>query len=635
MVNLKDILAKYWGYSDFRPLQEDIVRSVVDGNDTLALLPTGGGKSICFQVPAMAMEGMCVVVSPLIALMKDQVVNLQSKGIAAAAIYTGLPYRTIEKILRDSEKGEYKLLYLSPERLQSELLKNSIKNMKINLLAVDEAHCISQWGYDFRPPYLEIANIRNIIGQQVPVLALTATATEDVVKDIQYRLQFKQERVYQKSFARDNLNYLVIKEENKYARLLRVMKSVQGTGIVYVRNRKKTKEIAEFLQQQGISADYYHAGLDIKTRESKQEAWKNDVIRVIVCTNAFGMGIDKPEVRFVIHMDIPNSIEAYFQEAGRAGRDGKKAYAAILYNKADLLDLERNFEMQFPPKQEIVEMYDNLFQYFRIPVGEGNGLSFDFDIADFCNRYQKNMVSVYHSMDFLERSGWIFFTDPIRNSSKINLLVSDDELYAFFAKYEKYAVFIKVLLRMYQGLFTTYVPIKESDIAAKMNIGENQVVEILNTLHQKKILVYEPQGDLPKIVFMTCRKKKNYIKIPQQVYDNRKKVLRKQLDAMINYVVSDSKCRSRMLLEYFGEKTEKKCGGCDVCIAEKKQQNSDKRMQKTAEKILILLDSGPKTLEEIQKNINALPEDIIKVVRYLQAKEVVSKNLHLKFEKNR
>lgn len=634
-MDITEVLQKYWGYSSFRPMQEDIIRSVIEGNDTLALLPTGGGKSVCFQVPALAMEGMCVVVSPLIALMKDQVVNLQAVNIPAAAIYTGMSTREIEAILRDCERGIYKFLYLSPERLKSELLKNSIQRMHVNLLAVDEAHCISQWGYDFRPPYLEIAEIRKLIGSKVPVLALTATATREVVKDIQYRLNFSKERVFQKSFARDNLYYLVIKEDNKYARLLRVMNTMKGTGLVYVRNRKKTVEIAEFLQQHGVSADYYHAGLDVHTRDAKQQAWKTDQTRVIVCTNAFGMGIDKPEVRFVIHMDIPNSLEAYFQEAGRAGRDGKKAYAAILYNKADLLDLERNFDISFPTEPEIQQVYDSLYNYYRVPMGEGEGLSNDFNIADFCSRYKLPMVKVYHAMDFMERAGIFFLTDPVRNSSKVNFLLSGQDLYRFQDRYEKYRAIIDIMLRMYQGLFTSYVPIRESDIARKAEITEQEVIAILQYLHQQQVLIYEQQGNMPKLIFLESRRMKNYVKMPNEVYAHRKKVMRKQLDAVINYVVCENKCRSRLLLDYFGEKNGSKCGGCDVCLQEKKQKNEEKKFQQIMDEILLLLDKGPMSLTEVEKKINALPQEVVNVVRYLRSKEIVKKNSQSMFEKNK
>ena len=407
-----DILKQYWGFDSFRPLQEDIIQSVLDGKDTLALLPTGGGKSICFQVPALVKEGICIVISPLIALMKDQVYNLQKRGIAAVAIFSGMHYKDIDRILDNCIYGNTKLLYLSPERLTSDLVRERIKKMKVSLIAVDEAHCISQWGYDFRPPYLQIAEIREYL-PKVPIMALTATATPEVVKDIQEKLEFKRGEVFQQSFLRENLAYVVLEEEGKMEKLFKVLTGVRGSGLVYVRNRRKTKEIAMFLKKYRITADYYHAGLTNEERSQKQEAWINDKIRIIVATNAFGMGIDKPDVRVVVHMDLPDSLEAYFQEAGRAGRDGQKSYAVLLYNQGDKLDLERRFELSFPPLKEVRLTYQALGSYLQLAVGSGEGESYDFDLVEFSRVYGFSTVKTFNCLKVLERAGWIALSESI------------------------------------------------------------------------------------------------------------------------------------------------------------------------------------------------------------------------------
>lgn len=422
-MNIHNILAKYWGYHSFRPLQEEIITSVLQGNDTLALLPTGGGKSVCFQVPALVQEGVCIVISPLIALMKDQVDNLQKKGISAIAITSAMHKREIDIAFDNCVYGNIKFLYLSPERLITPIAQARIQKMKVSLIAVDEAHCISQWGYDFRPSYLEIAKLREL-QPKVPVLALTATATPEVVKDIQEKLRFKKANVLQKSFERKNLAYVVIGEEDKLSRLLKVVNNVGGTGVVYVRNRKKTQEVAAFLQKNKIPADFYHAGLTPGERSQKQDSWIKNKTRVIVATNAFGMGIDKPDVRFVVHLDLPDSLEAYFQEAGRAGRDEGKAYAVMLYNEADINDLKSNVEMSFPSVEEIRQTYQALANYYQLAVGSGEGAAFDFDISELCRNYKLEPVTVFNSIRFLEKEGYISATEAVYQPSRINFTLN-------------------------------------------------------------------------------------------------------------------------------------------------------------------------------------------------------------------
>lgn len=632
-MDIHAILKRYWGYDLFRPKQEDIILSVLNGNDTLALLPTGGGKSICFQVPALAKNGICIVVTPLIALMKDQVENLQIRGINAAAIYIGLPNREIEKILRQCEQGEYKFLYLSPERLKNKLLINSVLKMNVNFLVVDEAHCISQWGYDFRPPYLEIAQFRKNLPPQTPVLALTATATPDVVKDIQQKLDFKKENVIQKSFLRENLIYVVLETENKEKRLLQIVRNLQGTGIIYVRNRKKTMEIAHFLIENGITADFYHAGLEVSVREKKQNDWKNDKIRIIVSTNAFGMGIDKPDVRFVIHLDIPDTLEAYFQEAGRGGRDEKRAYAITLYNNTDIINLKKNFESSFPQEKDILAIYQHLCNFYHLPVNEGKGLSFDFDSTLFANTYQLSPLLIYHSLTFLERMEWILLTDSIKNTSKVNIAVDSEELYQIRKNYPKYSNFIETLLRSYQGLFSVLSPINEDEIAQRTNLDKQEVILRLQELNKLGIIIYEQQTKYPKIHFLESRIDPKFAKISKEVYIHRKKVANKQLEAVISYIKSEQKCRSKILLKYFGENSTIDCGYCDVCIARKRANKMDAFMTKIIEDITNILNEKTLSIEELKELLPYKENDIIVAIRFLLGKEIIYQDVEKKFFK--
>ncbi|MEG2071004.1 MAG: ATP-dependent DNA helicase RecQ, partial [Bacteroidales bacterium] len=546
------ILKQYWGYDRFRPLQKEIILSVLDGKDTLTLLPTGGGKSICFQVPALALGGLCVVVSPLIALMKDQVENLKKRKIKAVALYSGMSKREIELIINNCLfDPEYRFLYLSPERLKTDLFRVNLPKMPVSMIAVDEAHCISQWGYDFRPPYLEIAEIRKFF-PKVPVLALTATATPEVVKDIQQKLLFRQENLFQKSFKRDNLTYYVVKEEDKYGRMLRIMQQYPGTGIVYVRNRRKTKEIADFLKQNNISSDYYHAGLESSVRDRKQHEWMQGKIRVIVSTNAFGMGIDKPDVRFVIHLDIPDTLEAYFQEAGRGGRDEQAAVAVMLFDDNDVLELKQNFELSFPPIQTIRRIYHDLCTHYAIAMGAGEGLSFPFDLEELSKEFNIKAIELYNVMGFLEKTGIVFLSEEFNKPSMLHFRIAGNEFENFQTSHSKYEEFTKMLLRSYSGLFTGYVKINEKEIAKRSGIGEQEVKQQLEQLQKMQIVEYHPCIRLPHIIFLQNRIKEEYLYFEEAVYLTRKKVAKERLKAVLRFVNGHEVCRSQMLLTYFG-----------------------------------------------------------------------------------
>lgn len=571
MTNPNDILKQYWGFDTFRPLQEDIIRSVLDGNDALALLPTGGGKSICFQVPALCKEGVCIVVSPLIALMKDQVANLKKREITAEAIFSGMAYREIDRILDNCTYGGVKFLYLSPERLTTDLVRERIKKMNISLLAVDEAHCISQWGYDFRPPYLQIAEIRELI-PDVPVLALTATATTEVVEDIQEKLLFKRKNVFQKSFSRPNLAYVVLPEENKNTRLLDILRKVKGSGVVYARNRKMTKQVAKFLVENKISADFYHAGLTPDERSKKQEAWIAGKIAIMACTNAFGMGIDKPDVRTVVHLDLPESLEAYFQEAGRAGRDGKKAYAVLLYAEEDKRNLERNLLVAYPPIQDIRQTYRALGSYFQLAVGGGEFQSFDFDIADFCKNFKLEVIKTYSCIKILEQEGWISLTESVWMPSSFMVLVTREQLYDFQLKNPSLDAVIKSLLRLSEGGFQHFVPIQEAAVARLLKTTPDKVLPAIQQLHKEGIIEYRPMKDKPQLTFTKERVDASNLTIDLEAYNLRKERQRKRMEKAITYATS-ARCRSQQLLEYFGEESPT-CGVCDVCLGRTKSELS-------------------------------------------------------------
>ncbi len=591
------ILKKYWNYDAFRPVQEDIIQSVLQGRDTLALLPTGGGKSICFQVPAMVNPGICIVVSPLIALMKDQVEGLKAKGIEAVSIVSGMGKREVDILLDNCVYGQIKFLYLSPERLRSDLVKERIRYMNVNLFAIDEAHCISQWGYDFRPPYLLLSELREL-HPQVPVLALTATATERVAEDIQQKLLFRKSNVFRKSFERKNLSYVVATEENKYRRLFSIAANIEGCGIVYVRNRRETQEVARLLNYEGYNADFYHAGLDSPSRSLKQESWKTNKTRIIVATNAFGMGIDKPDVRFVVHLDLPESLEAYYQEAGRAGRDEKRAYAVLLYNKSDRVQLEKKLELSFPSIDEIKQVYHALGNYYQIAHGAGEGMVFEFDPGEFCNRFKLDAIKTLNALKFLEHDEYISLTESVFLPSRIKITVAAEDLYRFQVEFAGYDSFIKLLLRSYGGLFDQYSPIRESELARRSGTTTKNVIQTLEKLEELELLSYLKQTDKPQLQFIKPRADTQSLYIDSKYIAARKQIMQTQVKAVINYA-EEKKCRSRMLLQYFNEPDAEKCGVCDVCLEEKRLANSEGLFEQITYELIQLLTSQHLGLEEI------------------------------------
>lgn len=619
------ILKKYWGYDAFRPLQQDIIQSVLDGKDTLALMPTGGGKSICFQVPALCKKGICIVISPLIALMKDQVHNLRQRDIPAAAIYSGMHANEIDQAFDNCVYGNTKLLYLSPERLITAIARERITRMSVNLLAVDEAHCISQWGYDFRPPYLEIAAIRDLV-PNAPILALTATATPEVVQDIQEKLYFTSKNVFQKSFERNNLAYVVLQEEGKMEKLLDILQKVKGCGVVYVRNRRKTKEIADFLQRKGISADFYHAGLNPEERSQKQDAWIGNKTRIMVSTNAFGMGIDKPDVRIVVHMELPDSLEAYFQEAGRAGRDGKKAFATLLYNQTDRLNLEKNYELAFPDMEEIRQVYRALGSYFQLAIGAGEAQSYDFDIAVFCKNFRLEAIKVLNALKALEQAGWLVLTEAVFVPSSLKILVSKEELYDYQLKKPKLNRVIKTILRTYQGAFGHFINIRENQIATFLKIPVAEVKAALLLMHQEGILHYQEQKDKPQVIFLKDRVDTPNLTIDFQVYQFRKKRHWDRIQQAISYA-ENPVCRSRQLLYYFGEKNDKDCGICDVCLGRTKADMSNADFDAIKSNIQEKLLQAPASLEVLVGAFSSSSQKkVLEVIQYLQDEGYIFQN---------
>ena len=617
---IHQILKKHWGYDQFRPLQEEIILSVLNHHDTMALLPTGGGKSICFQVPAMAMPGLCIVISPLIALMKDQVSNLKKKDIKAAAIFSGMSQQQIRNTINNCLfDKELKFLYVSPERLKTEIFRINLPRMNVSMIAVDEAHCISQWGYDFRPPYLEIAEIRSFF-PKAPVLALTATATPEVVQDIQSKLKFPKPNVFQKSFKRDNLTYFVVKEQDKNGRMLRIIQRYPGTGIVYVRNRRRTQETAEFLQKNHISADYYHAGLDSTERDRKQQEWISGKTRIIVSTNAFGMGIDKPDVRFVIHIDIPDTLEGYFQEAGRGGRDLKPSIAVMLYDDSDIKDLIRNFNSAFPPIDFIQNVYKAICNDYKIAIGEGQDCSFPFDIADFASRHKMNPIEVFNAIQLIEKSGALSFESDRSEPSKLKFLMSGDDfkLQQNSPVYKKEEEFVKLLLRSYSGIFTQYAIINEKILAQRAEITTAQVIEKLLFLKKSHYIDYRPASRLPHIFFTESRRDEKHLFYKPEVYYQRKKVAETRLKSVLHYVQHETICRSQLLLAYFGEKNSSPCGQCDVC-RRKAQNHISKKEFEEISKAVKELWQGPEHIKRVVSKLCTRFEEqkIIQVARWL------------------
>lgn len=609
------ILKQYWGYDEFRALQGDIIRSIASGKDTLGLMPTGGGKSLTFQVPAMTMDGICIVVTPLIALMKDQVENLKKRGITAAAIYSGMSQNDIMLTLDNSVFGAYKFLYVSPERLATPIFLQKIKQATVCMIAVDESHCISQWGYDFRPSYLRIADIREIL-PEVPVLALTATATPEVVDDIQKQLLFREPNLFQKSFQRSNLVYVVRTVENKDEHLLKILNSVPGTSVVYVRNRKKTKEVADFLNQNGISAENFHAGLKNETKDAKQGRWKSGETRVIVSTNAFGMGIDKAEVRTVVHMDLPDSVEAYFQEAGRAGRDEKKAFAVMLYNNGDAVKMRKRVTDTFPGKDMVRKVYEALGNYLQMGVGSGLDRVFAFDIGDFCAKFKLPILISYNCLKILQQAGYLELTDEQDSSSRLLFIANKDDLYKSKLTPDQDKL-THILLRSYTGLFTDMASINEDIIAKRLEWPRDKVYEQLVALAKEHIIQFIPRKKTSYLTFVHERVETDRVVLGKEAYDDRRDRYISRVKSVLDYAKEENICRSQVLLSYFGEKETKPCGKCDICQKRKETELTEEEFETIRLDILQLLTSEDLSINSLIKKIPVKETKSLKVVRFM------------------
>ena len=614
MSRMHEILEKYWGYSAFRPLQEDIINSVLNGNDTLGLMPTGGGKSITFQVPALMRDGLALVVTPIISLMKDQVDNLIDRHVKATYLHAGLSYSEQRKTIEKCLYGKYKFLYVSPERLASSSFLNHLRHMPVSMIVVDEAHCISQWGYDFRPSFLNIYSIREYF-PDVPVLALTATATGQVVTDIVEKLKFKKGyKVFKKSFARNNLSYVVRYSDDKMTQLIHILNSVSGSAIVYVRSRKRCKQISDELVRNGIVADYYHAGLIVEDKENKQNKWKSDEIRVIVATNAFGMGIDKPDVRLVIHFDLPNSLEEYYQEAGRAGRDGKNSWAVVLTTHSDQGVLRRHVTDAFPEKEFIKKVYERVGNFLEVAVGEGFEKLYDFNFNLFCQTFKLPILPTHNALQLLTRAGYIEFIEEIETQSRIMILANKNELYDIASENPNVDRVLQALLRTYTGLFSDYVFINEAVISYRYSISENDIYEALIELNRLHILHYVPRKRTPYVLYTTSREETRYLQFPKAVYEDMRARMEQRVNAVINYAFTDSACREKLLLAYFEEESDD-CGRCDVCIERKKKLNHTQ--QDVIDGVLYVTQVKPRKMMDLIATLSFPRDEVINVVALL------------------
>jgi ATP-dependent DNA helicase RecQ len=633
-LTIHEILKQFWGYDSFRPLQDEIINSILQGKDTLALMPTGGGKSLCYQIPGLVKDGLCLVISPLIALMKDQVENLRKKNITAYAIYSGMSRKEVINTLKVGANSNCKFLYVSPERLETFLFKEYLPALRINLIAVDEAHCISQWGYDFRPPYLRIAALREEI-PNIPLLALTASATTEVQNDICDKLQFKAKNIFRQSFERPNLSYSVFKVDSRINKIIEILKNVPGSGIVYCKSRKRTKEIADLIKMQGISADFYHAGLIQEERNRKQEEWITNQTRIIVCTNAFGMGIDKPDVRVVIHADSPDCLENYYQEAGRAGRDGKNAYAVLLFGEKDIKELEDSIQLRYPSIEEIRQVYQSISNYLQIPSGSREGQYYDFDLTDFIKNFKLNSHTALYSLKALEQDGWVSFNEQVFLPSTVQFITGKEYLYQFEKVHSQLEPLIKTLLRAYEGIFEYPASISENILAYLLQKDKNEIKKELGQLHGNRIIEYTPQKDSPQLLFLRNRVKTEDLSIDVKALNNRKEKFISRINNMIRYIHETVTCRSKIIAFYFGDQKVKDCGICDNCLRQKSIQLTREEFESINHRIVNSVKEQPIHTKELLQNLKGIKkEKAWKVISFLQAENKIELDktgwIHLK-----